>query len=529
MDPACILCDTSTPTNDPDEWLKTGRSTKRLCVEPRGKSHVNATTINSFPDNVLLEIFDFCRTQDPYFYPLWDWHKLAHICPRWRHIIYSSLRRLDLQLLCTLGTPVRKNLGHWPPLPLIVDYYEYRGADNGKRLTPGDEDNLVAALEDSTRKPFPVLTHLCLLSKGESVPALPDEFLGGSAPDLRVAHLEGIPFPALPTLLSSALGLVDLRLQDIPPEGYISPDAMVASLEALTGLRSLFIGFKSPTPPSRTIRLGPITRTGLPSLTTFGFHGVKGYLEDLFTQIDTPRLSHFRISYFNQLDFQVPQLSKFIGRTQNLYQARFKRARVEFGVNDVYVSLHCEREELLESHFSLRISCQGLDWQVSHVAQTLNQSVAMLSNIGDLSIDTRDSPPDEKGDMVNNEWLELLRPFTAVETLHVSGKLAGHVLDGSEGVTKDAVAEMLPALQSLCLEDEPLTSVGRFVEIREFSGRPVTIVHAPGEFFKTQNHLRSWQESPYLQIKNDELVFTYPFLCILQDPMYNPCVSTYSN
>ena len=329
-----------------------------------------------------------------HFQPIWDWLRLAHICSRWRHIIFSSPRRLDLQLLCTFGTPVRNNLSYWPPLPLIIDYSTFQGADDSKGLTPNDEDNIVAALEDSARvryvgisvtnsllrktatamrKPFPVLTHLRLSSKDENVPALPDEFLGGSAPGLRVVHLEGIMFRALPTLLSSALGLVDLQLLDIPNGSYLPPEAMVASLGALTALSTLFIEFKSPTPPSRTRRQDSITRMGLPSLTTFVFHGIKEYLEHLVAQIDTSQLSHFRVSFFNQLSFQMPQLSKFIGRTQNLCLTRFTHARVNFGVDKVDVVFHREREEHLENQFSLQISCRELDWQVSHVAQILSQ------------------------------------------------------------------------------------------------------------------------------------------------------------
>jgi hypothetical protein len=474
-----------------------------------GEGHINATTINTFPDDVFLEIFNFCRrNQDLYyeFHPIWDWHRLVHICTRWRRIIFSSPRRLDLQLLCTHGTPVRKNLGFWPLLPLIVDYHAYLGADESKSLTPGDEDNVVAALEDSSRvryvgipatssllekmakavrKPFPALTHLRLSSKDKNVPTLPDDFMGRYAPDLQVAHLDGIPFPALPTLLSSAHGLVDLRLLNIPPSAYISPEAIVGSLATLTALRTLLIGFKSPTSPHRTRCQGPMTRTTLPSLTTFGFHGVMDYLEDLVTQIDTPQLDYFRISYFNQLDWRVPRLSKFIRRTQNLNLARFKRARVDFGVNSVYVSLYCEREELLEGHFSLQISCRGLDWQVSHVAQILSQSGAMLSNVGDLFINALDLPPG-KDFMDDTEWLELLRPFTGMETLHVSGKVAGYVARGLECVTAEMVTEILPILHSLCLEDEPSTSVKRFLEVRRFSSHPVTIVDAPGlgEFFE---------------------------------------------
>jgi hypothetical protein len=401
-----------------------------------------------------------------------------------------------------------------PPFPLTIDYSSNWGADDSKGLTSHDEDNIVAALEESdrvqyvgipvtssllkkmatdTRKSFSRLTQLCLSSKEGSVVALPNEFSGRSAPRLRVAHLDGIQLPALPTLLSSALGLVDLRLLNIPhaSDGYISPEAMVTSLAAFTRLRTLLIGFKSPTRPLRTIIRDPIRRTALTSLTTFGFHGVKEYLEDLVAQIDAPQLGYFRISYFNQLDFHVPKLSKFIGRTQTLCLSQFQRARIDFGLNNVYVGLYCGQDKLLDaSHFSLQISCRGLDWQVSHVAQTLSQSGAMLSNVDDLAIDGCDMPPcgNDVMDMDDCEWLALLRPFTALATLHVSWKLAEHVARGLEGVTRETAAEMLPALQSLCLEGAPLTSAERFAAIRRLSGRPVTIIDdsepLAGEFFE---------------------------------------------
>jgi hypothetical protein len=243
-----------------------------------GEGHMHTTEINSIPDTVLLEVFHFYRKNHLYTYghhlhSIWDWHKLAHVCSKWRRIIFSSPRRLGLQLLCTYGTPVTRNLRYWPPFPLIVDCPTYRGADEGENLTSSDEDNVVAALENSARvhyigisvtslllgkmasamrKPFPALTHLWLSLKDANMPALPDEFLGGSAPALQVLHLKRIRFPALPALLSSALGLVELRLLDIPHDGYISPEAIIKSLAALTGLRVLFIGFKSPTRTSRT-------------------------------------------------------------------------------------------------------------------------------------------------------------------------------------------------------------------------------------------------------------------------------------
>jgi hypothetical protein len=52
----------------------------------------------------------------------------------------------------------------------------------------------------------------------------------------------------------------------------------------------------------------------------------------------------------------------------------------------------------------------------------------------------------------STEWLGLLRPFTAVETLHIYKQLDGHV-------TENVVAEKFAALRSLYFEVEP-TGVG---------------------------------------------------------------------
>ncbi len=48
------------------------------------------------------------------------------------------------------------------------------------------------------RVPFPELTHLQLISDGETVPVIPDSFLGGSAPRLQAFQLIRVPFPGLP-------------------------------------------------------------------------------------------------------------------------------------------------------------------------------------------------------------------------------------------------------------------------------------------------------------------------------------------
>ena len=66
------------------------------------------STISKLPDDVLLEIFDFCQ-RDHNDALLWPWHVLVHACQRWRYIVFVSPHRLDLRILCRNGTPVRES------------------------------------------------------------------------------------------------------------------------------------------------------------------------------------------------------------------------------------------------------------------------------------------------------------------------------------------------------------------------------------------------------------------------------------
>lgn len=428
--------------------------------------------------------------------------------------MFSSPRRLDLYLLCTCGTPVRRNLGLWPAFPILIDYVNYPNYSS-KIFSPNDEDNIISALEHPDRvrclklpvtglllgkvaavaqEPLPILTQLWLSSNDENMSVLPGTFLGRFAPCLQEIHLEGIPFPTLPALLLSATDLVVLYLHRIPHSGYIPPEAMVASLAALTRLSDLSLEFQSstsrPNQAGRRRRAAPLTRAVFPALTSFEFRGASEYLEDLVAQIDAPRLTSIRIAYFNQLVFQVPQLFRFVGQTQVLELARFKHAQVNFRGSHVYISLYSEQVESRRSHLALRISSQGLDWQVSQLAEVLSQSSTVLSDVGHLSIGAYDLQSSWRDDMDHNEWLELFRQFTAVETLRVSARLAGHVGDALKDVAIDIVPEVLPALRLLCLEDEPLGRLQKFINTRQLSDLPVTIANAPEEFLSRRgSHL----------------------------------------
>ena len=459
------------------------------------------------PVDVLLNIFDFCQMDSNLygisFRPGSEWHKLVHVCQRWRDAVFASPRRLNLTLACTYGTPVRKNLGCWPSFPIIMDYSAFWDHSNP---TPNYEDDLIAALEHPDRvlgiklavtssllamvasemqEPFMALTTLWLTSKDLNVPVLPDVFLRSSAPQLQQIYLAGISFPALPTLLLSASDLVNLELKDIPQGGYISPEAMVASLAALTRLNTLCIWFKSPTPRLQPRYSTLSTRDVLPSLVTVNFRGCSEYLEHFLAQIDTPRLESFKITYFNQLDFDVPQLSQFMCRTENLEPAQSRYEHVRLRVSNDYIELYFEEQGRRGSRFILRISCKLLDWQISHLAQILGQSPVIVSKVDKLSIEEVDMQldPSLKDAMDDADWLELLRPFTAVKMLRGSKQLAGPIAHALDGVSGHMVAEVLPALKSLFLEDQSMRSTERFIATRRHSGHPVTV---------SQNHVLSW-------------------------------------
>ena len=101
-----------------------------------------------------------------------------------------------------------------------------------------------------------------------------------------------ILFPRLPELLLSTTHLIGFFLWDIPHSGYISPEAMVAVLSAVTSLESLHLQFPSPQsrPDQATQHPPSPIRTSLLVLTELRFKGVSEYAEDLVARIVVPQL-----------------------------------------------------------------------------------------------------------------------------------------------------------------------------------------------------------------------------------------------
>ncbi|KAF8494185.1 hypothetical protein F5888DRAFT_676722 [Russula emetica] len=449
------------------------------------------------PDDVLLEIFDFYVDEDmgEDFKPqiIQEWITLAHVCRRWRSVIFQSPRRLNLRLLCTSKTPARDIQDIWPAFPLVI-------SDFG--IEPSSVDNIVAALEHIDRvcqidltgskleyvtdsaamhKPFPELTHLRLAHLRL------DSVLGYSLTEsltrLQSLILEDVPFPVLPKHLLSATLLVKLDLFNIPPSGYILPEAMATSLSALNRLESLRLHFRHPRPRpalgSRRQPPPPPTRSILPSLTKIRFKGASEYLEEILARIDAPRLNELRIAFFNQIIFDTPQLFQLISRRPTLRAS--ERGHIEFNPGAIIVGFPSQTLNYVA--LSVEILCGTTEWQLSSLEQICTSSLPPVSTLEDLYIfEDQYNALNWQDDVENTLWLELLHPFTAVKHLYLCKEFVPRIAPALQELVGGRTTEVLPTLENIFLEgfqpSGPLhKGIEEFVAARRLTGtcHPVAV------------------------------------------------------
>ena len=453
-------------------------------------------------DDVLIHIFYLNREASEFSLhgESWSWHQwcaFAHVCQRWRRIIFAWPNYLNIRIDCTSRTAAVKALDVWPALPISIhSVHHIKGMANHE-----DRDSIIDILEHRDRivgidllgltrpqletcavlmqESFSILRALSLSCDAEIPLVISDMFLGGSAPRLQSIKLQGIPFPTLPIFLLSTRDLVELHLDDIPRTGYISPDVMVTSLAILTRLRSVTISFlsKSSFPKNPTTQSPlPQTRTVLPSLAALTFGGVGKYLEDFMARIDAPLLNDLHLDFY-QPTFGIPQLTQIIHRIEDFKTPH--TAEIDFYDYSVDISLTSKRP--IGSHFHLEFDCDGIDKQLSLLEQIFSQCSPLLSHIHTLEIFDHDMQPHQDSAL----WLPILRPFNGVQTLifydqdsvvqvaRVLGELA-----------EENAGEALPMLRAFgwfggCNWDEIAPQVTPllqpFIDARELLGHPVEV------------------------------------------------------
>ena len=387
-------------------------------------------------------------------------------------------------------------LDAWPELPVYVQVF-----DHPKK---GDRDKVAAALRLNhrvsvirlekisargwetfatlLRHPFPVLTHLWVQPRLSIEKEISRSFLGGSASCLRDLVLFGVPFPTLPELLLSATNLVRLRYNDVPRSGYITPQAMVTGLSALTRLESLSLAFQSPRdlPDMATQIPPPHTRTLLPALTYLHFRGVSEYMEVLASHFEAPSLESMRITLFYQEFLEVSELAKFVRRADKL--SLVDRAEATFNPGCISGELSQDIPVWRVDPKTLRLNpaCPELEFSPLNLARFCASFFSSYSAFECVEIF---GPAEWQADngYPDPNWLKLLCVLNTVKHLNLDGYVASRVFKPLRELPQERFMAVLPALETLIIHNfewyiGPLKEeISEFADARQLSGRPVSI------------------------------------------------------
>jgi hypothetical protein len=425
------------------------------------------TTASKLNDDVLLNIFDcyrlYSKTNEDqsWNFERW-WYKPIHVCRKWRQLILASPTRLDLHLVCTYGTPVEAMLLHSPPLPLIIYYPEIPS----KRST-ADEESTILALQQRERvrrihvaAPTSVLCHffkamncvfpvletlsLYLSPKNREGLGLPKKLQG---PRLRRLTLSNISLPIQSQLLRQAEGLIGLQLWNVPASPEFHPAHLVAQLLGMSRLEILMVQFYTPIPKRRFESPAQPTPITLPSLKVIVFRGTSTYLEGVVSRINAPLLSTLNVEFFNQLTFNLSRLLQFVHTT-----GKFTFRSTEMHFDKDFVSVIADpHPERADSHpFLVKVRCQPLNWQTSCASQICHALEPVIAGVEQLTLGFhKDGSVPWQDEIDLEEWRGLLRTFTGVQNLWLTGGLVGDLFRSLQLDEKELPLDLLPQLREL--------------------------------------------------------------------------------
>jgi len=478
------------------------------------RAHIHMLNYDS-----LLGIFNHYRMQDA---DSWNirlkWLMLAHVCRRWRYLIYDSSSLLDLCLFFN-GSFSIDLLAHLPPLPLIIRYLNEtttRVRKYEESILPGlQQHGRLRSVALQAPSPglcillrtmdeyFPMLENLSLLSTtGEEANiVLPSTF---RAPNLRHLALHGVGLPSGLSLFTSTTTLITLTLTCIPAPYYFHPGQLVTQLQGLLRLEELSIGFAVPIPlPSTEGELlpPPMPQVTLPTLQRLMFRGVAVYLENLVAQINAPLLEQLIVTLFFEISFTLASLTQFIHTTGGLAcisaKVLFKRECVSIFTNN--------GESLSSRSLTISVNCEHLDWQIDAVTQCCRALEQVLSAVEELTLDLdEDGMPSDWDDSVDSTlWHGLLLPFSGVKRLQIAPSLTCGLSDALKPDAAVLDLDLLPELQQLEVQlevNDANKAFATFIETRELGGRPVELL-VPRSLGKSQTgaHVRPTEEHVHLE------------------------------
>ena len=221
------------------------------------------------------------------------------------------------------------------------------------------------------------------------------------------------------------------------------------------------------------------------------YHGFCEYLDDLVARIDAPHLNKLDVTFVDQNIFeirQIPQFIQFITRTSTFDV--LKTAHISYQDFGAGVRLLSETPIYRELSVKIPYPYGELDLHFLCLERLCTLPLPLLSILEDLYIFEGIACPNWPNDTL---WLELLRPFTAVKNLYLSGAFASRIAPVLQELVGERTTEVLPALETIYVEESRTwgafqIGIEKLIAARQLSGCPITVTL----FLETIEKKRRW-------------------------------------
>ena len=470
------------------------------------------STINDLPAEVLLEIFNLYRESlyDYQWTEKYAWINLAHVCRKWRTVVFAYPSHLNLSITVGPRKPNHIETILSGPFQILIDY-KYINTDVDGNFTNNSPAlrRLHAALKhpdrvrgitfegtragfdklfEVTNCPFPVLESLLLSPAHGYDMKFPDTFLRG--PDscdlrhLRRVKLYSYSLQPICRFLSSTAALTHLDLVINATNGTSQEPSLLTCLQGMPCLHSINLRIShkihnSLSHPSTSQAIVP-----LPKLTTFCYNGHRAFLNFLMAGFLAPSLRNVNIFITDQIWAPVVHLPRFM----NAIEVHHHTAYLAFEGSKFSVSLvpGSGFPSALRPRIELGLPPHPTDM----IIQLCGELPTKLATINELYVIF-----DHMADLWEvyfpwERWRSLFQQFSGVKTLRTRGLDSDYVartLLHQNHEEPDDVLTFLPVLEEIELDKFGLLTLKSkrtspaalqpFVSARRRAGRPVRVLN----------------------------------------------------
>ncbi|KAI9440229.1 hypothetical protein BJY52DRAFT_1229555 [Lactarius psammicola] len=151
---------------------------------------------------------------------------------------------------------------------------------------------------------------------------------------------------------------------------------------------------------------------------SLSYHNYPKILNEVFPDVDAPRLGDIDIKFFSQPTLDASQLGLFINRIE-MWESPLQAEILSSG-GAISITF-TQPLAGAPTRLGLKILCKQFDWQLFSISQICNHFSCFLFNVEDLGIKTIE-PSIVPDDMDDEQWLGLIRAFDGAKDLRVAGQ-----------------------------------------------------------------------------------------------------------